>query len=1256
MSRLLKITIFSCTTLLCISMGIAAIVWFGATNIDHYRSSVESFLTKTAERKITIEAITVAWKEFSPTLVLHKTRIFNGEEAVIISLPKVEIDIDLLESWRIKNLAAHKVHLHSAVFELEPTRDDRLTFGSVALSAHNAALGGNPVLVDFLSSPQKVELRAAQFKWAGGNGADALTLLTDIDIDLLPQEDGYRLNAHMSFGLTTTPLNLQTTLTQGEDITQGQEELRAKKQAHDLLVSTPRSFPTEIHHTSTKQELLSQGTAEITLSTQIEKGRLVGGQAEFQTETAPPHLLHAHTQIAFMRTLKGWDITFIEPSLVRGKQTVKLPDLGLEIAFDADNTYHYRLLNPSLPAQELASLLSSMTDSPYAQWLTSMNSDAVITALEFTNNTAQQWQLNGSFTSFDMALSSIPSLGFTDSTDISITGINGQFSLQPNSTRLVLQGNSASELLLPREQRLALPKIHVVVEHQREGDGWAMQIAAAPLQVESMSLNLQAHLSASSPQPLHLTLSARSSYIPLTWLNSHLVQQWPNNQFIHWLIQALKSAVLTDVRVDYTGPTDGLFRLDPALNVTGNITSPVFSFATPKGWPSVTNARGTLTLKGRRFEGKLEDGESLGATVEHVLVTVSDILSERIDLHIEGMVATTSEIAMNYVANSPLNDEFGPQVKAVSLNGRSLVNFKVTLPFSEDAIKVEGRVELTDNRVRSNNIAIELENLSGTIYFNNQGISAEHLQALYLDAPVSITLVPIHNKIEVLITGEADSIFLHRLMRTLNLPLKYQGIFTQEYISGRTQWRAKMVIEEANNTQRLTISSKLNGLGIHFPAPLHKVKKTAQPTTIEAIFYPQERLITVNSGLNLSGQLLLYASQSGWHLDAGALNLGPTLPDLPPPDEFRVRGETSRISTDAWLRFLNRIALMEDSDEFFPLDIDIALEKVEVMGADISVDHLQLNTYPKGRIIAHFQGEELAGVLQKTVTADKPHFNIRLKRLFLRQGSRKLTEIIDPRVLPKINATVEDFHYGDLSLGRLQMTAIPFEEGVRFHDTTLSSPGFKLKGTGEWVYINPKQQRSSVNIELRADELTKLFEHFDLEANMFKGGRSKIDLQAKWAGAPTEFSLSKMTGRLSIRATDGILPNIKRGVTERAFGLLSLQTLPHLLTLDFNKVFEQGFFYDELKGSFSIDQGRAETDDLFMDGTNALITIKGDTDLVDKRYRQQVTVTPKLTNFLPFSPLWLAEFLLRYEFINRAFATRYTLTGPWNKPELIKRH
>ena len=1230
MSRLLKITVFSCTTLLGISMGIVAILWFGVANIDHYRPSLESFLAKTIERKITIEAIEIAWKEFSPTLVLQKTRIFDTKaEDVIVSLPRVEIDINLLESWRIKNLAAHKIHLHRAVFELERAADEKLVFSNVAFSAHDIVLREGSALVGFFSSPQKIELRAAQFKWSGTNGVDAATLLTDVDIELVPKKDGYRLNAHMSFDLTTAQPNLQAALTQG------QEGLRTKA-----------------------RQLPSQGIAEITLNAQMEKGQLVGGRTQFEIETLSPHTLYAHTQIAFIRTLKGWGIKFIEPSLARDKQTVRLPDLGLEITFDTENTHHYRLLNTSLPVQELANILSPITDSPYVQWLTSANSDTAITGLEFTNNTARQWQLTGNFASFGMALSSIPSLGLTDSTNISIAGISGQFSLQPNSTQIVFQGSSASELLLGNQQRLALPKIHAVVEHQREGDGWAMRIAATPLQIESVSLNLEANLSASSPKPLHLMLSARSAHIPLMWLNSHLVQQWPDNKFIHWLIRALDSAVLTDVRVDYAGPADGLFRLDPTLNATGNITSPVFNFASPAGWPAVIDARGTFALKGRHFEGKLENGESLGATVEHVLATVSDILNKTIDLRINGMVAATSEITMNYVAHSPLNKKFGTQIEAVSLNGPSIVNFKVALPFTGEAAKVEGWVELTDNRVRSNNIAIELENLSGTIHFNNQGISAEHLQGLYLGAPVGITLVTIHNKLEVLITGEADSIFLHRLMRTINLPQKYQGIFTQEYISGHTPWRAKTVIGEANSSQRLIISSKLKGLGIHLPAPLHKTKKIIQPTMIEVVFDPQEQLISVRSGSNLSGQLLLYASHSGWHLDAGALNLGSTLPDIPPPDEFRVRGETDRISTDAWLQFLNQTTLiMEGSDEIFSLDIDIALEELEVMGSEVSVDRLQLKTYPQGKTIVSFQGEELSGVLQKAVTADKPHLNIHLKHLFLAEGSHELAELIDPRALPRINATIEDFHYGDLSLGRLEMTVVPFKEGVRFEDTTLSNPGFKLKGKGEWIYVSPDQQRSSVDIGLRAEELTKLIRHFDLEDDMLEGGRSEIGLQAKWAGSPTEFSLSKMTGRLSISATEGILPNIKRGVTERAFGLFSLQSLPQLLALDFSKVFEQGFFYDELKGSFSIDQGSAQIiDKLSMKGINALITIEGNTDLIDKRYQQQVRVVPKLTNFLPFAPLWLAEFLLRYEFINQAFATRYILTGPWDKPQLIKQH
>ena len=57
--------------------------------------------------------------------------------------------------------------------------------------------------------------------------------------------------------------------------------------------------------------------------------------------------------------------------------------------------------------------------------------------------------------------------------------------------------------------------------------------------------------------------------------------------------------------------------------------------------------------------------------------------------------------------------------------------------------------------------------------------------------------------------------------------------------------------------------------------------------------------------------------------------------------------------------------------------------------------------------------------------------------------------------------------------------------------------------------------------------------------------------------------------------------------------MLSLQSLPRRLTLDFRDVFQQGFAFDAIDGQVRIQQGVADTRNLRMRGVQAVVLMEG---------------------------------------------------------------
>ena len=191
---------------------------------------------------------------------------------------------------------------------------------------------------------------------------------------------------------------------------------------------------------------------------------------------------------------------------------------------------------------------------------------------------------------------------------------------------------------------------------------------------------------------------------------------------------------------------------------------------------------------------------------------------------------------------------------------------------------------------------------------------------------------------------------------------------------------------------------------------------------------------------------------------------------------------------------------------------------------------------------------------------------------------------------------------------------------------------------------------------------------FDYSVNPIKDGETKLKMNAVWHGSPMDFSLADINGDLTMEIEKGRVLDIEPSAG-RLFGLLSLQTLPRRLSLDFSDLFGKGFTFDQIGGTFTIEAGNAYTNNLSMTGPSANIEITGRTGLIDKDYDQIVTVTPQVSDTLPlasalFGPIGVgvgAVIFLAGELfdtipkqIDKILRYQYTISGSWDNPVIEK--
>jgi len=128
--------------------------------------------------------------------------------------------------------------------------------------------------------------------------------------------------------------------------------------------------------------------------------------------------------------------------------------------------------------------------------------------------------------------------------------------------------------------------------------------------------------------------------------------------------------------------------------------------------------------------------------------------------------------------------------------------------------------------------------------------------------------------------------------------------------------------------------------------------------------------------------------------------------------------------------------------------------------------------------------------------------------------------------------------------------------------------------------------------------------------------------------------------------------------------VLSLQSLPRRLTLDFRDVFSEGFAFDFVRGDVNISQGLAQTNNLQMRGVNAAVLMDGRADIAAETQDIKVVVIPEVnagtasliaTVINPAIGLgsFLAQMFLRKPLMEAA-TQEFHIDGTWSDPKITK--
>ena len=737
--------------------------------------------------------------------------------------------------------------------------------------------------------------------------------------------------------------------------------------------------------------------------------------------------------------------------------------------------------------------------------------------------------------------------------------------------------------------------------------------------------------------------------------------------------------------------------------------------ATQGIWPAFTSLEGLLRFEGQRM--LIEDARGMLGTLgtgRFVLSEVSgrieDMGADDPHLTIQGRGAGPMDDLLRFLATSPVGEWTGGALSEARGGGRGALQLSLDIPLNRgEDTRVKGLVTLVDKDQASVRLSPSIPAfaaLRGTIALTETQLDVQARTRVWGQ---EMAVQGKRGPDGVVRFSARGSMSAEGLKQAQEYPALAR---LAPHLSGETP---VTVTVAAGARTEVQVSSTLQGLGAALPAPLTKPAAAVWPLTVTYRTEGergQQDLIQVDVGnpqaLAMTPAALprvrvdLRRDVSGAHarVTQGLISLvqaGPgqsaALPALPARG-VAAQWSSPTLDLDAWMKLADTFrgpaggASPSDLGDGLPETVSIqtgALTFRQRTLKDVSatlahpapeVWRLQLNAdQVAGQIEwAPEKAPLAAGPSSSRVTA-------RLSRLSIpnaeaqalqSQATAQMLAGEGARQLPALDIQIEQFEWRGLALGRVEVEAlnrlVPMAGGAalpewRLNRLRLSTPEAQLDASGSWAALGtPGRPRSAFGFTLDLRDSGALLTRLGLPQTL-RGGKGQLTGQVNWLGSPLEPDPLTMSGDIKVQINAGQFLKADPGMA-KLLGVLSLQSLPRRLTLDFRDLFQQGFAFDAIDGDVKVTQGVAATRNLRMRGVQAVVLMEGQADLAKETQNLHVFVVPQINAeaaslaYAAINPVigigtFIAQYLLRKQ-VADAGTQEFMVTGPWADPHVEK--
>ena len=722
-----------------------------------------------------------------------------------------------------------------------------------------------------------------------------------------------------------------------------------------------------------------------------------------------------------------------------------------------------------------------------------------------------------------------------------------------------------------------------------------------------------------------------------------------------WLEQAFLAGSSNDVRFRVKGDLyDFPFEDDKkgTFLVTAGVTGAALHYG--DGWPNIERIDGDLAFRGNRLEILAKQGAIQGVRLSNVRAEIPDLMTTRV-LTLTGEADGQTPEFLKFIAASPVSGYIDHFTDGMHGEGVGKLNLRLEMPLrNPERTRVAGGYQMTNNRLLIDTSMAPLEQVTGRLEFSETGVNVPSANAIFFGGPLTIAG-----------TTQRDGTIRMNLQGRVNPDAvrRAGGPVWLSHIRGTADWTGNITVRK--KTVDMVLESSLQGLASSLPAPLTKTAAEIVPVRFERRFINNERdQIAVSMGDIVSARLMRHSEGKRVIVDHGNVRLGGGA--AAEPDNTRagvfVSGSLKSANADGWMK-LSGPGASDVSYNIAAIDVKIGeldvhgrkFGEVAVVSSPVNADTTRYKL--AGRDIegtvdwnSQGRGKVLARLQKFTLPASAPPGPATAAR-----------DSVSDTQLPALDIVVDNFQYGTKVLGKLELRATQQDRDWRIEQVRIINSDGVLSADGVWQ-PSLSAPRTQLNVQWGVLDIGRMLGRLGYPDGV-RRGIAEIGGTLSWNGSPQQLDYASLSGKLVLRAVKGQFVKMEPGIG-KLLGILSLQSLPRRLTLDFRDVFSDGFAFDEILGEVKIEQGVAASDKFFVSGPSAGVLMSGTVDLNRETQNLQVKVSPRLSDGVSIAtaviggPIAaLAAFVAQKLFkdpLDDLIAFRYAITGGWADPVVTK--